>query len=244
MSVGLRMIVNMSQTIRAADLSCRRGSQILVSDINLELNGGSVTGLIGPNGSGKSTFIATMVGDVKPGCGRVEFNGQDVRKLPQRSDVFGVVTEAHGLPRRMKAKEIVRYWTDVHGVSRSYAHDLCQILGVDRFYSKPIKKLSTGMRRRLEIVLALLPNPTVLVLDEPFNGLDLDGVEAVRTLVRDQRDAGKIVLLTTHALTEIDKLADSLYAIHKRKLVKLDFSKGVTGTSEVVYNRLRNEDQE
>ena len=228
-------------TIRFKDVSCRRGSQTLVSDINLELDGGSVTGLIGPNGAGKSTFIATMVGDIKPGQGLVEFDGQSVRKLPQRSDVFGVVTESHGLPRRMTTKTIVRYWADVHGVSRSHAHNLCQAMGVDGFYSKPIKKLSTGMRRRMEIVLALLPDPAVLVLDEPFNGLDVDGVEAVRTLVREQRDAGKIILLTTHTLTEIDQLADSLYAIHGRKLVELDFSQGVSGASEAAYNRLRNE---
>lgn len=232
----------MSMTITAIDLSCKRGGQVLISDVNLELNGGSVVGLIGPNGAGKSTFISTVVGDIKPSCGRVEFNGQDIRMIPQRSDVFGVVTETYGLPHRMKVIAMVKYWTDIHGVSQSRAHGLCQALGVDRFYSRAINKLSTGMRRRLEIVLALLPNPSVLVLDEPFNGLDLGGIEAVRKLVRDQRDAGKIVLLTTHTLTEIDQLANSLYAIHGRKIVELNFNQGVSGASEAAYSRLRNED--
>lgn len=235
------MSIDTFSTIEFKEISCRRGRQTLVSDVSLLMDGGTVTGLIGPNGAGKSTFIATMLGDIKPGHGVVEFDGLPVQKLPQRSDVFGVVTEAHGLPPRMTTKNVVKYWANVHGISRNHRDSLCEALGVDKFYSKPVKKLSTGMRRRMEIVLALLPDPKVLVLDEPFNGLDVDGVESVRTLVRDQRAAGKIILLTTHTLTEIDQLADTLYAIHARKLVELDFNQGVSGASEAAYNQLRSE---
>ncbi|MDO5034445.1 MAG: ABC transporter ATP-binding protein [Actinomycetaceae bacterium] len=228
-------------TIEFADVECRRGSQTLLRGVDISLTGGTVTGLIGPNGAGKSTFIATMVGDITPGAGTVKFEGTHVHKLQQRSDVFGVVTDAHGLPGRMTVGEVIQYWTAVHDVPRLRVNHLARSMGVEHFLRKQVKKLSTGMRRRLEIVLALLPDPDVLVLDEPFNGLDVDGVEAVRNLVRQQRDEGKIILLTTHTLTEIDQLADVLYAVHDRKLVQLDFNQGVTGSSEAAYNRLRSE---
>lgn len=127
-------------------------------------------------------MIATILGDITPGSGTVTFGGVPVRKLPHRSAVFGAVTESHGLPNNMTVGGMIRYWSAVHGVSKQRVSSLCEKLQVD-FRKKNLKKLSTGMRRRVELVLALLPDPEMVILDEPFNGLDIDGIEEVREIV-------------------------------------------------------------
>lgn len=226
--------------LRLQGVQCRRGKQVLIENVNITFERGIVTGLVGSNGVGKSTLIATILGDIMPGAGTVTFGGVPVRKLPQRSAVFGAVTEAHGLPNNMTVGGIIRYWSAVHGVSKRRASSLCEKLQVD-FLKRNLKKLSAGMRRRVELVLALLPDPEIVLLDEPFNGLDLDGVDEVREIVRELREQEKIVLLTTHSMGEIDQLVEKLYAIHGQQLVKVDFNQGELGSSEVAYRQLRGE---
>lgn len=230
---------NERTVIEIVNLDCKRGQQTLLHNVNMKLAPGTVSGLIGPNGAGKSSLIATLLGDIRCGAGAVTYCGIPVRELKHRSDVFGVVTEAHGLPGRMTAGSAIRYWAALHSVPQERSSDLCRLLGVQDFQNRQVRKLSTGMRRRVELVLALLPEPQILILDEPFNGLDIDGVEAVRNLVRTLRAEGKIILLTTHTLSEIDQLADDLYAVHGRKLIKLQFAQGESGASEAAYQRLR-----
>lgn len=223
-------------------VQCRRGKQILLEDVNVTFERGIVTGLVGSNGVGKSTLIATILGDITPGSGTVTFGGVPVRKLPHRSAVFGAVTESHGLPNNMTVGRMIRYWSAVHGVSKQRVSSLCEKLQVD-FRKKNLKKLSTGMRRRVELVLALLPDPEMVILDEPFNGLDIDGIEEVREIVRELCEQEKIVLLTTHTMNEIDQLVEKLYAIHDQQLVKVDFNQGEVGSSEAAYRQLRGKEQ-
>lgn len=227
------------QQLRLSGVDCNRGANVLIHDVNLTLEPGTITGLIGPNGAGKSTLIATMLGDIAPARGSVTYGGKPVRSLAHRSQVFGVVTEAHGLPPKTTVQDMILYWGGIHGVPTSEMAQLSQELGVDNFREKSFAKLSTGMRRRAEIVLALLPRPKVVVLDEPFNGLDMDGVHVLRNLVQRLRDSGKVVVISTHTLNELDFLADRSVAVHQGKLVELEFTRGELGASEAAYQRLQ-----
>ncbi|MCU9972203.1 ATP-binding cassette domain-containing protein, partial [Mobiluncus mulieris] len=167
------------------------------------------------------------------------YGGKPVRSLAHRSQVFGVVTEAHGLPPKMSVRDMILYWGGIHGVPSIEMARLSQELGVASFWEKRFDKLSTGMCRRAEIVLALLPRPKVVVLDEPFNGLDMDGVQVVRNLVQRLRDSGKVVVISTHTLNELDFLADRSVVVHQGKLVELEFTRGELGASEAAYQRLQ-----
>lgn len=230
-------------TIQLVDVDCGRGGQTLIESINVVFERGVITGLVGPNGIGKSTLMSTIIGDVRPISGKITFGNMPVRNLPQRSRVFGVTIESHGLPKDMSVGGIIRYWADIHGISKSRMNELCESLKVDSFFKRRIKKLSTGMRRRVELVIALLPDPGVVILDEPFNGLDIDGVDELRELIRKLRDNKKVVLLTTHTMSELDQLAEKLYAVHNKKLVELQFNPGELGSSEAAYRRLREENK-
>lgn len=229
---------NSTAKVRLDGVECARGKKVLLSNVDLSLDPGSVTGLVGPNGAGKSTLISVLVGEISPAEGSVAVNSTSVSKTPHRSRIFGVVTESHGLPGRVRSGSLVDYWSNIHRTDRNYTALLIEQMGVESFWRTQVRKLSTGMRRRLEIVLALIPRPPVVILDEPFNGLDLEGIEAVRALIRRLRDEEKSILLSTHTLHEIDNLADRSYAVHQGRLMELDYAKGISGATEAAYTRL------
>lgn len=220
-------------------VQCRRGKQILLEDVNVTFERGIVTGLVGSNGVGKSTLMSTIIGDLSAESGQITYGDIPIQKISQRSNIFGVVMESHGLPEEIRVSELIRYWADVHKVSKSEVDSLCEALRVNGFWSKKLKKLSTGMRRRVELVLALLPDPEVVILDEPFNGLDIDGIDEVSEIIRSLKNRRKIILLTTHTMSEVDQLVDRLYALHNKRLNELYFDKGVLGASEAAYRYLR-----
>lgn len=225
--------------LAAHNLSCRRGATVLLSNLDFSLSAAKITTLLGSNGAGKSTLISTLAGDLKPDTGDVCYRGVPVANLSNRSWVFGVVSERYGLPKFNTVGQLIRYWSGVHRADAAWIRSLLAVLGVDSFMHRRVRKLSTGMRRRLELVLAFMNNPRIVILDEPFNGLDLDGVDAVRDLMLQAKQKGQAVLLTTHTFDEASRVSDEAWAIHRRSLVKLHHDKAVLGSLEASYRSLQ-----
>jgi ABC-2 type transport system ATP-binding protein len=192
----------------------RYGSYVAVNDVSFVCEPGTVTGFLGPNGAGKSTTMRVLCGLTPPTAGSSTVNGIPYRRLPNPGREVGVLLDASAQHAGRTGREVLRLAADVLGVPRSRVGEMLDLVGLDG--PAPKRRLgnySLGMRQRLGIAHALIGDPSVLVLDEPANGLDPEGIAWMRTLLRDFADRGGTVLLSSHLLHEVEALADHLVMI-------------------------------
>lgn len=210
----------------------------LISDSDFSLHSGVVTGLVGPNGAGKSTLMSALLGDLYPTSGAITVDGVPLKDIEIRSRIFGVQTASYGLPEKMKVKSIFTYIADINDVPVSARQTWFEYFGLADFEHKKIKALSTGMCRRVELAIAFMVDTPVLVLDEPFNGLDIDYIRAVRRAIVQKKSEGVAVLLVTHTFGEVNELCDEVYALKGQKVVKVEDFQKQTGNIEDSYDVL------
>lgn len=158
--------------------------------------------------------------------------------LRHPAEVFGFSTASQGFPPRWKAAAILGHVASMEGVSRSRVHDVVTRLGLGAELGLKADSLSTGMRKRLDLALAMLADPPVMVWDEPLNGLDILAVRSMRDIIKDMAAQGKTVLVSSHDLSELDLVADVVYAIHDRRIVRLDTQPGKMGGIETAFLRM------
>jgi ABC-2 type transport system ATP-binding protein len=206
--------------IAAEGLTKRFGAQLAVSDVSFRCEPGTVTGFLGPNGAGKSTTLRMICGLGKPTSGSSTVARQPYAELANPGRIAGVLLDASAQHAGRTGREVLALAALVLGVSRERAEELLGLVGLgDGAARKRVGKYSLGMRQRLGIALALLGDPQVLILDEPANGLDPQGIFWMRSLLRDFADKGGTVLLSSHLLLEIDAVADQLVVIGDGKIV-------------------------
>jgi ABC-2 type transport system ATP-binding protein len=201
-------------------LTKRYGSQLAVDDISFVCEPGTVTGFLGPNGAGKSTTLRMICGLTPPSAGTTTVLDRPYRNLDNPGRRVGVLLDASAQHSGRTGREVLAVSAQVLGVAPSKVGELLDLVGLDKQAAKKrVGQYSLGMRQRLGIAHALLGDPSVLILDEPANGLDPEGIYWMRGLLRDFADRAGTVLLSSHLLGEVEAVADQLLVIGHGKLV-------------------------
>jgi len=206
--------------IEVDNLSKRYGSQLAVDDVSFRCEPGTITGFLGPNGAGKSTTLRMICGLTPPTAGTTSVLNTSYRKLPNPGRQVGVLLDASAQHSGRSGREVLRLTADVLGIDRRRVPELLDRVGLPKGAAKKrVGNYSLGMRQRLGIAQALMGEPEVLILDEPANGLDPEGIFWMRELLRDFADRAGTVLLSSHLLREIEVIADDLVVIGDGKIV-------------------------
>ena len=206
--------------IAVEHLSKRYGRQLAVDDISFHCEPGTVTGFLGPNGAGKSTTLRMICGLTNPNAGTATVLDTSYRSLPNPGREVGVLLDASAQHSGRSGREALTLTAKVLGVERRRVDELMEYVGLSKTAAKKrVGTYSLGMRQRLGIAQALLGDPRVLILDEPANGLDPEGIAWMRRLLRDFADRAGTVLLSSHLLREVEAVADQLVVIGRGKIV-------------------------
>lgn len=205
--------------IEAYGLTKRYGNKTAVDDISFKVEPGMVTGFLGPNGAGKSTTMRMIVGLDRPTSGRVSVNGKPFghHNAPLRQ--AGALLDAKGVHTGRSAYNHLRVLAATHGIPTSRVNELIAMTGLGSVAHKRVGGFSLGMGQRLGVAAALLGDPRTLVLDEPVNGLDPEGVLWVRQLLRSLASEGSTVLLSSHLMSEMAMTADHLIVLGRGRIV-------------------------
>ena len=199
--------------IVADHLTKRYGTRTAVSDVSFTVPPGRVTGFLGPNGAGKSTTMRMIVGLDRPTSGSVTVNGTPYDRLRAPLTEVGVLLDAKAVHTGRSARSHLRVMAATHGISRSRVDEVIEITGIASVADKRAGGFSLGMGQRLGIAAALLGDPHTLILDEPVNGLDPEGVRWVRDFVRHIAAEGRTVLLSSHLMSEMALTADHVIVL-------------------------------
>ena len=206
--------------IEVDNLSKRYGAQLAVDGVSFRCEPGTITGFLGPNGAGKSTTLRMICGLTPPTTGSSTVLGTSYRNLPNPGRRVGVLLDASAQHSGRTGREVLRLTADVLGADPSRVPELLDRVGLPASAArKRVGNYSLGMRQRLGIAQALIGEPEVLILDEPANGLDPEGIFWMRGLLRDFADRAGTVLLSSHLLREVEAVADELIVIGEGKIV-------------------------
>jgi ABC-2 type transport system ATP-binding protein len=208
-----------SGRVVAHGLTKRFGSVTAVEDLSFDCERGTVTGFLGPNGSGKTTTLRMLLGLVSPTSGRALIGGVPIAALPFPARVVGAVLEAQGFhPARTAAAHLRAAAAAIRVPPVAVGHVLATV-GLTAAADRPVGGFSLGMAQRLALATALLGDPQVLVLDEPANGLDPEGIAWLRTFVRGFAAQGRTVLLSSHQLAEVEQIVDAVVVVSRGRCV-------------------------
>ena len=195
------------------------GSKKAVDDLSFTVTPGRVTGFLGPNGSGKSTTMRCMLGLDAADTGSVTFDGKKYSELDQPLTHVGSLLDAGDAHKGRSARNHLRWIAMTHGFPESRVDEVLHQVGMSDVAKTKVGKFSLGMRQRLGLAVALLGNPAVIILDEPANGLDPEGIRWTRDVMRSLADSGRSVLVSSHQLVELSLVADDLVVIGQGKLI-------------------------
>jgi ABC-2 type transport system ATP-binding protein len=201
-------------------LTKRYGEVKAVDDLSFAVRRGAVTGFLGPNGAGKTTVLKVIVGVARPSAGRALVNGTPIDSMASDAHKLGVYIEPCGAHPGRSGRDHLRSLAALAGLPRGRVDELLAIVGLEQAGGRRVGKYSTGMRQRLGLASALLGDPDILVLDEPLNGLDPQGIRWLRRLLRERAAGGRTVLLSSHVLTEAAQTVDDVVVIHRGRLVR------------------------
>jgi len=210
--------------IALKNVSKSYGDVLALDEITLQVKGGEIYGLIGPNGAGKTTAIKLLVGLLRPSSGRAFVNGFDVQRdaLAAKKEL-GYIPDEPFLYGRLTPFELMDFKGSLHSMARkdldSRKEELLQLVGLFDHRHDLIESFSLGMRQRLAISVALLPDPSIIVVDEPLVGLDPAGMRRVKEIFVELARRGRTVVISTHMLHVVEEIADRVGVLNKGKLV-------------------------
>ncbi|GAB3154759.1 ABC transporter ATP-binding protein [Microbacterium neimengense] len=205
--------------IVAENLTKQFGDKHAVSDVSFTVQPGKVTGFLGPNGAGKSTTMRMIVGLDRPTHGNVTVDGEDYRAMRSPLTRVGVLLDAKAVHTGRSARNHLRALAATHGIPTSRVDEVIALTGLESVAKKRAGGFSLGMGQRLGIAAALLGDPQTLILDEPVNGLDPEGVRWVRQFVRHYASEGRTVLLSSHLMSEMAITADHIIVLGKGRVL-------------------------
>ncbi|TRW43243.1 ABC transporter ATP-binding protein [Georgenia yuyongxinii] len=221
--------------IEAHNLTKRYGDKTAVAGISFTIEPGTVTGFLGPNGAGKSTTMRMIMGLDRPTAGRVTVNGKPYAQHRSPLSEVGALLDAKAAHPGRSARSHLRTMAATHGISPKRVDEVIEMTGLAGVAGKRVGGFSLGMGQRLGIASAMLGDPRTLILDEPVNGLDPEGVKWVRNLVRYLASEGRTVFLSSHLMSEMAQTADLLLVIGKGRIITSgpvqDVIDGVAGTT-------------
>lgn len=191
----------------------------VLSEITLHFTGRVIYGLVGPNGCGKTTLMRCICGFTRPSSGTVTVLGKRIGKDCDFAPSTGIIIETPGFLPHENARRNLTMLAGISGkASRERVDEVIRLVGLEPEEKKPVGKYSLGMRQRLAIAQAILEDPQILILDEPFNGLDQDGITNIHALLQTLKEQGKCILLASHSATDIAQACDVVYAFHQGRL--------------------------
>ena len=221
--------------IEVQGLTKRYGAVTAVDDLTFSVRPGHVTGFLGPNGAGKSTTMRMILGLDKPTAGTALINGAPYSALTNPTRKVGALLDAKGVHPNRSARASLLWQAQAAGLPASRVDEVLSLVGLSQAAGKRVGGFSLGMSQRLGIAAALLGDPEILILDEPVNGLDPEGIRWVRGLLKSFAAEGRTVLVSSHLLAEMAQTADHLIVIGKGKLVAdTSVAEFIRGNSAVV----------
>jgi ABC-2 type transport system ATP-binding protein len=197
----------------------RYGDKVAVDDLSFEVKPGIVTGFLGPNGAGKSTTMRLILGLDAPTAGTVTLDGRKYADLPAPLHEVGAMLEARAIHTGRSAYNHLLALAQTHGIGRARVNEVIDLVGIQDVARKRVGGFSLGMGQRLGVAAALLGDPRVLILDEPANGLDPEGILWIRTLLKRLAKDGRTVFLSSHLMSEMAQTADHLVVIGRGRLI-------------------------
>jgi ABC-2 type transport system ATP-binding protein len=197
-----------------------RGNVRAVDRLSFSVEPGSITGFLGPNGAGKTTTLRMVLGLVRPTAGHATIGGEPYRHLGTPSRFVGAALESSSFHPARTARNHLRIMCVVAGLPEQRADAVLEQVGLRDAAKRKVRGYSMGMRQRLGLAAALLGDPAVLILDEPANGLDPDGIRWLRGLLRHLAGEGRTVLVSSHQLNEVEEVADRVVILNRGRLVQ------------------------
>jgi len=196
-------------------------SKVAVRDLSLSIDAGQMFGLLGPNGAGKTSSIRMMMGITMPDSGTINLLGKPFER--SSLERVGYLPEERGLYKKMKVLEQLVFFGQLHGlaasVARTRATDWARKLAIDDVLDKKTEELSKGMQQKIQFIGSLLHDPGLIVMDEPFSGLDPVNAKLLEQTLLDLKDQGKAILFSTHRMDQVEKLCDSICLINQGEAV-------------------------
>lgn len=208
--------------VHVKNVTVRMKNQVVLERINLQLDKGKIYGIIGRNGSGKTMLLRVLCGLVRPSEGEVWVLGREISRPGAFPDEVGAVIETPGfLPQYSGLKNLKLLASLRNRIDEDDIREAIRLVGLDPENKKPVRTYSLGMRQRLGLAQAIMEKPRLLLLDEPSNGLDQEGVRDLHILLRNLRSKGVTILLTSHSREEIETLCDAVYYMERGRLEAL-----------------------
>jgi ABC-2 type transport system ATP-binding protein len=205
--------------IDVENLTKRYGKTVAVDGLSFQVRPGQVTGFLGPNGAGKSTTMRMIIGLDRPTAGRATVLGRPYAAHAAPLCVLGALLEAKSVHRGRSARNHLLALAQTHGIPARRVDEVLETVGLDKVAGRRAGGFSLGMGQRLGIAAALLGDPAVVMLDEPVNGLDPDGVRWIRTLLKDLAAEGRTVLVSSHLMSEMAVTAEHLVVVGRGRLL-------------------------
>ena len=211
----------MAEIISIENLTKKFGDVTVIDNVNLSIERGKIYGIIGRNGSGKTVLFKLITGYLSPTGGRVVVSGKEIGKDIDFADNIGIIIENPGFLKGYTGFKNLAYLAGIRNViGKEEIRESMEKVGLDPDSNKKVGKYSLGMKQRLGIAQAIMENPEILILDEPMNSLDKQGVEEVRGILMGLRDEGKTIILASHNKEDIEILCDEVYEMSHGTLKK------------------------
>jgi len=205
--------------IEVENLTKRFRKTLAVENLSFKVREGAITGFLGPNGAGKTTTLRVILGLVRPTAGRATVMQRPYRELESPTRQVGAVLEASDFHPGRSGRNHLRVLAAATGIPRSRVEELLETVDLQQAAGRRAGGYSLGMRQRLSIAGALLGDPQVLILDEPANGLDPQGIRWLRELLRSLAAEGRTIFVSSHVLAEVEQIVDEVVIIHRGKFV-------------------------
>lgn len=202
------------------DLSKRFGAKLAVDHLGFQVRPGVVTGFLGPNGSGKSTTMRCMLGLDRPDTGRTLFDGRPFISFERPLHEVGVLLDAAYVHPGRSGRNHLRWIASTNGIARARVDEMLELVGLSAVGGARVRTYSLGMKQRLGLAAVLLGDPHTVILDEPANGLDPEGIRWIRSVLTHLAAQGRSVLVSSHQLSEISLMADDLVVIGQGRLIE------------------------
>lgn len=208
----------MESIIKIENVTKKFGEGTALENVSIDFEKGKIYGIIGRNGSGKTVLFKTIIGFLKPTSGRVVVEGKEIGKDTDFADNIGIIIETPGFLSGFSGYKNLEYLASIKKViGKKEIQESMVRVGLEPNSKKKVGKYSLGMRQRLGIAQAIMENPDILILDEPMNGLDKQGVEDVRKILSGLKEEGKTIILASHNKEDIEILCDEVYEMDHGK---------------------------
>ena len=209
----------MESIIKVDNVIKKFGSEIALNNVSIEFEKGKIYGIVGRNGSGKTVLFKTIIGFLKPASGRIIVDGKEIGRDTDFADHIGIIIETPGFLSAYSGYKNLEYLASIKNIiGKKEIKESMERVGLDPNSKKKVGTYSLGMRQRLGIAQAIMENPDILILDEPMNGLDNQGVEEVRNILLNLKEEGKSIILASHNKEDIEALCDEVYEMDHGEL--------------------------